>query len=317
MIHDHAILWMFAWLFLVSWLLGCILAGLLSFMPLAKNLGLQRSQIIWTCALPLILPLAVSSGMIIPSIAKAMNWIEDHCLIHFQHHPHFCFEHLPEFLVSVSQSTFTYSGLALVSILFFSCVVRLLSNRTPRIIQRLLNKPRPLLIVNSKQEFAFTAGITKPFIAFSTALKYQLSKHEQRMVVAHEAAHIRNKDILKNTLFELMLSFNLCKKRLRAAWYINTESRADAEVVQRFDPLTFASLLLRLKQRELSRVNATSIAGASFEARIRHLLAPQKNIKSAKYHGLFLCIVALLITILSIHHHTIESIIGWWLSVLP
>ncbi len=276
----------------------------------------QNHKLIWlAAALPLLLPVLVLLALLVISYGKMSGWLDDHCLSHGLHHPHFCLLHFPELSISGWLSAVFISFLCLLSGTIILNVTRLMHHhfQTRGIIQLADNKPL-IIRFNHEHPIAFTMGLIKPKVYLSNAIQRVLSKREQRIVVAHESAHLRNKDTLKLTLMQVLLTFHLFPTPIRKSFHLQMELNADKKVASRFNTLEIANVLIKLTRLNIRPVHSISVAGSQLEQRITALLN-QSSISTV--HSI-LSVVLILITLLipvsvMFNHHAIETIIGWLL----
>ena len=308
------LLWMLLVASLVTWTLGNLLTMAFSRLPPARQIQNERRRLWLLVGLPWLLPLTAFIALSGASLAKALNWIDDHCLQHFRHHPHFCFEHLPDFALSVSQSLpvviATSSLLALLTVRLFNQVKQ---HQSDSLLQKLLPMGSRLKHFEDSRPLAFAMGIRQPAIFISSGLKQWLSKSQQRLVLAHEAAHIRNHDVIKDALFELLLGAHLSRKTLRKRWRLSTEVLADKCVVQRFDALELAEVLIKLERANIGTQQPLSITGGNTQTRIQYLMEPGAGSDSISFEWLLYFLLIALPVLAVIHHHSIETLLGWWL----
>ena len=308
------LLWMLLVVSLVTWALGNFLTMAFSKLPPARQIHRERRRLWLLASLPWLLPFTAIIALSASSLAKALNWIDDHCLQHDRHHPHFCFEHLPDFALSLSQSLpvaiATGSLLILLAMRMFHQVKHYKSGS---LLQKLLPKGARLKHFSDPRPLAFALGIRRPVIFLSSGLKQWLTKRQQRLVLAHEAAHIRNHDGIKNTLFELLLGIHVQRKSLLHRWHVSTEILADSHVSRRFDALELAAVLIKLERAKLTVTQPLSITGGSTQTRIQYLVKQEATPDSFSFEGLLYLLLCTLPVMAAIYHHEIETVLGWWL----
>lgn len=309
------LLWMFLVISLTTWAIGNGAAMLFSALPRAQQVENERRRLWFLAALPWLLPVTAISALTASSVAKVMGWIHDHCLQHVQHHPHFCFEHLPEFALALSQSLpILIATLGFLTLLVIRFAGLAKEYDQVNLLHKLLPHNSQLKFFQDSRPLAFAIGIRRPTIYLSSGLKSFLSKREQRLVVAHEAAHIRNKDSLKNTVFELLLGAHWYRKALRQRWRLSTEVLADKCVTLRYDALDLAAVLLKLERAKIATPHPLSITGGDTQLRVQHLLHQGSRTDSLLLES-FLCALLASVPLMAvINHHGIETVLGWWLS---
>ena len=304
------------WILLVvaaaTWVLSNIL--LVVFSPRLRHRFSEGSRKhLWVMALlPWAMPLLAVFTLLLLALAKSQGWIYHHCETHLAHHPHFCLEHLPNFARHLSSSL---SGMFIVV-----CAVGLLAVRAmpllqlqakSRIFQRLVPGKYLRNTLSDERPLAFTLGGRKPSIFISKGLRNLLTPKEMRIVVSHEVAHIRHKDVSKNLLFELLLSFHVLPHLLRSSWYLTSELRADRCVAQRFGRLDVADLLLKLGRAATKAPFPTAINGGQLSERINALINDNHSCRTPlSFNVIYLFLLAFPIT-LAFSHHGLETLWGW------
>lgn len=311
------------WLFALLWLLGWAFAQTL--LPFAiewlkrssGDLGSRPRRVLLVCALPWLVPLTATAAMALLAVAKHLGWVPDHCLAHTPHHPHFCFEHLPQMLFGHGH------GHALIAGILFTLFALLTLRHGWRLYRQSANLKAltalsegsgPLRLLEDPRSLAFVGGTTRPYIYFSQGLKNQLNRRERRMVFVHEVAHIRHRDLLLNHWVEFLLLAHIkpYARALQTLWVDAIEMRADDKVAQRFGRVTTAELLLRLAQSTQLGPTVTAFGGGNTATRIDRLINhPASSRKTTPvFEGLLgLGLLAVMTTLLT-QHHTLETLIG-------
>lgn len=309
-----ALLWILIVVTSMSWVLANILVA--GFSPLIRQIsfaGIRRH--LWAMAvMPWSVPLLAVITLLILALAKHQGWIHDHCETHLPHHPHFCFEHLPEMAVQLSNSMY---GLCVV--LF--TVLLLIRRWTPLFIlrakshsfQRLVSHRYLVKTLEDERPLAFTLGESRPSIFISRGLRKLLSKKELRIVVSHEVAHARHMDVAKNTLFEVFLSLHAFPSLLRSAWYLSSEVRADQYVAKKFDALEVADVLIKLGRSAINPPFPTSIMGGQLSERIRVLIHADRTCRAPITLWFLYLILLAFPFVLLVGHHSLETLWGWLL----
>lgn len=309
------LLWILTIIALCSWALANLL--ITAFIPLLKSASaVTERRALWRLAiLPWLLPVLATVSLLLLAKAKRWDWIDDHCLEHQASHPHFCLEHLPDMTLQLAHSL---GGLLALLMLFSLFSWRLMQLyplfKQSRTLCKLIHGQYVKNTLHQSQPLAFTLGIHKPLIFISRGLRGLLSRRQLRMVVKHEIAHIRNRDVLKNTLFEMLLGIHLFPQRLRARWYTASEIRADACVSRHFDSLEVADVLIKLHRAGVNSPFPVSVTGAGLPERIRQLLDSDTEQNQAKpaLWLFYLLATAFPIALLA-NHHRLETLWGWLL----
>ncbi len=312
-------LWMLMLLVAAGWLMaGMVTTGLLRLLSSATRAGINRRRLWLLALLPVLLPLSVAAAIALLGTGKSLGWLPDHCLYHAPHHPHFCFEHLPNLLLSYPH--------AFVAVLLLGLLLHLAGRqashqwrqaREVATLRALASGQRRLKVLDHDRVTAFAAGLRRPGIFLSRGLLDRLNKRDQRIVVAHEAAHIRHRDLWLNALFEGLLRLHLpgTAARLRRRWRQALEERADDRVAARFGRTAVAATLLSLAKSTAPPRGATSAGGGDIRTRIERLLQPEPAPSGWWFEGAYWLALAAVGWLVIAGHHRIETLIGFVVGV--
>lgn len=317
MTHWLGFLWLLFLCAVASWLLGALTAVVLSRFATEKfdpTTRLRRALLV--ALTPWLVPITTLAAIIGLAASKPLGLVTDHCVYHGPGHPHLCLGHLPEIPLGVLHLA-TFSGVCAVLLVFLlrhvvrhrQVALRLRSMRTlSRGCGRLrrLDSPRPL---------ALAANPRDPFVLMSRGLLERLSRRERRVVLAHEVAHVRRNDLVRNLVFEILLlaHFRHVADRLRRAWRQAMEERADDGVAARFGSETVARTLVRVIQASrLERTSALSISGADPLRRVERLLQPAPKMPGSLgfevgFAGALVLFAGGIVT----SHHAVETALGF------
>lgn len=304
------------WLGLLLLLLGfgtatMAVEGIVRSMPAAVRTKHMRGiPLVLLTGLPWLALVGLMVGVVAVFAGKHMGLLDDHCLAHGVGHPHLCMSHL-----SLQQTNWLSS--VLLALLVIGFAVRMtqfgVSFRQRHHIQKNLSRlnQRSFLWVESSKLFAFVAGCMNPRVFLSTALKSKLSKRHQRIVVAHEIQHVRNRDPLLMWCIELMLTIFTKRTRsiLRQAWNNQRELRVDHQVAQRFGRTQVAQCLLAMAHSKRTE-KAVHHSHGSLELRITTLI-DGRTFSVAPTMRWLVSSCLLISTLVVIEHHALETIIGW------
>jgi Zn-dependent protease with chaperone function len=302
---------------LASWVLAALGATVLSRWPAVHlSPGLRARRAVLIALLPWLLPLTTVVSVIGQSASKSLGLIADHCLYHGPGHPHLCLEHLP----AISLSHLHLAGAAGALLLVLTLLARYLV-RERRVALRLRSMRSlshgfgRLRVLEYKQSLALAANLRDPFVLMSRGLLDRLTRRGRRIVLAHEIAHLRHNDLLRNYVFEVLLLLHLpwAVGRLRGSWRQALEERADDSVAARFGGDSVAQALVQvIRGSRPGWTPAFSVSGADSLRRIERLLSPDENVNTRSvafevaYVGLLLA-VGLTITT---SHHRVETVLG-------
>lgn len=304
------------------WLLGWTLAQPLVLLGTGwlqrrtGSLHARPRRILLVSALPWLLPATALLAMVALATAKRLGWVHDHCLSHAPGHPHFCFEHLPGMLLGhghghVVVATAMLSAFGLFALRRGDRARRQASERAA--LTALSRGRGPLRVLEDARPVAFAAGGRRPRIYLSRGLLGALSRREQRMVVAHEAAHVRQRDLATGWLMEILLLLHppALADRLRQLWRDAIELRADAHVARRFGRTETAELLVRLARAMQPAPVATGFGGGHLGLRVHSLLGgPRTRRRGAGLEALIAGGLPALLVTVAMHHQGLETRLG-------
>lgn len=311
----------FAWLLFLcavaSWALAALGATALSRWPAAHlRPGRRTRRALWIALLPWLAPLTAVASIVALSASKPLGLIADHCLYHGPGHPHLCLEHLPAIRLTWLHLAGAVGTLLPVLALLARYLVR--EHRTTRHLRSMRSLSHGfgrLRFLEDAQPVALAANPRDPFVLMSRGLLDRLTRRERRIVLAHEIAHLRHKDLLRNYVFDLLLLLHLppAAGRLRNAWRQALEERADDSVAARFGADSVAQALVRaIRGGQPGPVPAFSVSGEDALRRIERLLGPNEDEHhpsvafEASYIGLLLALAATITT----SHHALETVLG-------
>jgi hypothetical protein len=313
------LLWLFVLLGLLGWALAQAVVPLgISWLKHAPGpLQARPRRILLVCALPWLIPFTAILSMAALAAAKSRGWVHDHCVFHAPGHPHFCFEHLPGMLLDQGQGHLLVAGTTLSIFALFLLRHWTGARRQSARIAALtaLSRGKGLLrVLDDVRPMAFATGGRAPHIYLSRGLLDALTPREQRMVVAHEAAHLRQRDLTAGRLLETLLVLHPgpCADRLRELWRDATEVRADEQVARRFGRTETAELLLRLARSMQPAPVATAFGGGHLGLRIHALLqdAPSHRRRTPLFETMVASGLLALMIGAAAHHHTLETLLG-------
>lgn len=276
-----------------------------------------RRRLWLVAALPLVLPAAAITGLVLLAAAKQLGWLPDHCPLHGSAgHPHFCFVHPPELALSHAHQLFALAVMAAAVLLPAGPLVRArLQQHRVRRLNRMAARKGALRILDVDDAQAFAAGLYRPRVFLSRGLLKRLSARERRIVLAHEVAHIRHRDLGGQLWFECLLRFHQpgCARTLRRHWRRNQEQAADDRAAARFGALEVAATLVKLARQPAAPASAgISALGDDPAARIERLLQPgAARAAGAGFELGYGLAAAGVITIMVSAHHSLETLLGY------
>lgn len=195
-----------------------------------RRLGLlvERRAATFAAVVPIVLASAAVTALIVQSIVGP-----DHCEVH-GHHAHLCLVHgavwLDRAWVMVALASI---GAVVAARSVFLAMNLVRSYRSVAVLRAVSVANGPIRLVESQRAFCFVAGLVHPAIYVSTRVWSYLSPDERVALIAHEAAHVRQRDLHRRVLVEafLALAAPLVGQILRTAWLSATERLCDARAV--------------------------------------------------------------------------------------
>jgi len=299
--------------------LGAIAAGpastALLFGTLAPRTRCRRAELL--ALLPLAGAVLGVTALLLPALLKLSGLIDDHCLEHGLHHPHFCFRHLPTFAPGVLSA-----ALVLLATLPFArlvgCVLTGISDaRVLTGIERMAGS-QTVIRTELAVPCAYLFGLRRPRIVLSAGLIDVLTSSERRAVVRHEIAHARSGDPARRLALELLLTlhFGTVRNRLRHCWQQAAEERADDAVARQGQGLELAAALVKLLRQpctcSLIEISALAADAGDVERRVRRLVEGGRDMPGSVWCERLLPLAGLLgLAVLAGTHHSLETLLGW------
>lgn len=270
---------------------------------------------------PSILALATFSAALLPPLASLFVPALDHCLEHDDHHFHLCFRHIPLALTSGFAQGIALGAVALGSIALVRFSMR--ARRRAGAWRSLLLTSRHdaalgAHIVALTTPIAFTAGLWRPRVFVSQALIRDADPETLAIVLAHEHAHARRRDVLVAAVaaWGLRLFGRRTRARLQAELALSAERAAD-ECAARAngDRLAVAAAIIHVAQHAAA-APPLGIARANFgaghiDARVAALMAPPSAVTGrALALGVLGATTLGMLVAAGPLHHLIESLVG-------
>ena len=168
----------------------------------------------------------------------------------------------------------------------------------------LLLKHRKIIIRYSNEKISpFSSGLFFPKIVLPAWFD-ELDEEEKRMILTHEAIHIKRLDVFSQTLVNFMCCvnwFNPLVWVLRRTFIRQVEMSCDVKVVNRLDSTSkrkYAELLLRSIENHHPRLQRTSLGQSDIIQRIKNLANKKQMNRYSPMYGyiLALVIVVMLVT---------------------
>ncbi|MEX2500348.1 MAG: M56 family metallopeptidase [Wenzhouxiangellaceae bacterium] len=258
------------------------------------------------------------TALLLPALLKLAGLIDDHCLTHGLHHPHFCLRHLPTIAPGPVMTIVLLSGAIPVFGLIRVAFAGVREARLLAGIKRMAWSTHSVIRTELDAPRAFLFGLRRPRIVLSAGLLRLLTPAERRAVVRHEIAHARAGDPARRFILGFLLAVHLpqSRKRLQRHWNQAAEERADDCVADRGQGLELASALVRvLRTRHAAPMPAAhplAIDSADVARRIRRLVDEARDIHvSPRLEYVFAAAVLFVVVTIASGHHTTETITGW------
>lgn len=277
----------------------------------------QRARrLLLIAALPVLLPLVVVCAAAGIAAAKASGWIDDHCIGHGPGHPHLCFVHLPTLALSPLAWWPQFMFTAVVCGQLARAAIPELRSASEITALRALSTRRGCLrVVPAARSLAVAHGLLRPGMLVTRGVLDTLSVHERRILIAHEAAHLRHGDPRRSLLLLALSAVHLPNGRraLRQAWRPALEHAADDAASRRFGAEDVATTLARVARS--GRTNSSmlpAVAGTDPVQRAWRLLGagPAETAGTPVFEtgcGLTLLFCAICV---AVAHHTLETLLG-------
>ncbi|MEE4381983.1 MAG: M48 family metalloprotease [Pseudomonadales bacterium] len=312
------LVWFASLLALIAWMVSAL------FTPLVLN-GIERAgaeprlrgrRVLVVAALPLLAAMGVGGSMLMVIVGKAAGWIDDHCLEHGPGHPHLCLHHLPA--LALNPGLWLPQAAALIALLIgqLRAVGQEVSvGRALASVSALSRRRGVLRIAEFARPLAVAHGLRRPVVLLSRGLLSGLDARQRRIVLAHEAAHLRAGHPRWSLLLLLLSVFHLPKARhaLAEAWSAAREHVADDEVARRFGAQDVAETLARVARfRPVDSSVAVSVAGHDPLARAWRLIEPRSFDDGGGqwFEAGVACAGSALAASILIGHHAMETLLG-------
>ncbi len=176
---------------------------------------------------------------------------------------------------------------------------------------------RDTIVLESQTPAAFAAGLVHSKCYITTGLIEQVSETELDIIIAHERAHIRHRDVQKKLLFTLFASLypKPVARRLNRLFSVAMEQLADAHVCQSHCAFDIAETLLKAAraQQVSTRTNSllvNYVSADDVDIRVRALIAPQTFRSLPWAYCLLLMVLITLLSSVAVDalHHLMEAL---------
>lgn len=311
------LLWLVFMLIVASWGLSVLIVTPLTHVVVSRvgDPARRGGRALWTASIPWLVPLTVGAAVLATAGSKALGWIADHCPHHGLGHPHLCFSHLPTVDLGSMHGALAGAVVAPVAL----SLARLLraeyhATRELSILKGLAVGHGRLRVVPASVPIALAGGLFEPLVLLSRGLLQRLPAGERRIVLAHEAAHLRHGDARRNFCFELLLLLHLptARRALRLAWLRALEERADDAVARRFGAERVVETLLHVARLRLQpSVSGFSVAGMDLTHRVRRLLDGDRcHGAGVSFEVGYALVLSAVFAAAVLDHHALETLLG-------
>ena len=262
------------------------------------------------------LPLFGSALVLAACFLPSLGVTADHCLHHGLHHPHLCLRHLPH--VAPTLGALAMAGFIIVRAthgLGRAALGLLRSMSTARTLSEAAAPSTDgIRVLPATRPEAFVLGLLRLALFASRGL-FSMSDDVQGVVLAHERAHMKRRDPLRQLTATAVLGFHLpgiadtLRRRLRAA----AEMAADAQAADTCrDGLRVADVLVQLSRaRRAHPAPGVGFVG-DLEVRVRRLMAPRGHdvLGPPALGGMVVASVLSAVVLAEPIHHAVETFLG-------
>lgn len=227
---------------------------------------------------------------LLPSWTDSHEIATEHCSSHTNGIAHLCwFDPIVHF-----SSAIWVAGISLLAaaVLFnvYKGIQLLVKHWRFQTTLRLVGQPAPhsgVFRIASEHFFVFSCGLFTPYAFMSSRLMEQLSAKQLDVVLAHEQAHCRRRDVLRRLLLSLaaLFHFPVMRRHLLADLALAQEQICDAAAVQKVgDRLFVAETIVNLARKLNMQIPEQDIGviafnGSHIDIRIQQLLEPPRPVK--------------------------------------
>ncbi len=184
---------------------------------IAKVAPARRARLLFIIVLlPAVLALVFIGLGFSPSLLTLLGFPQEHCIIHCLlnsgDHIHLCLLTPPDFIYSPSILTLFFALLMLALFNLYKILKEVINSRVLLSQFRCMSKTvdnKKYRCIDSNGMLAFSMGLFRPEVFISNGLKKQLTKEELTLVLAHECAHARRKDLLRILIMKYLSIFFL------------------------------------------------------------------------------------------------------------
>jgi Zn-dependent protease with chaperone function len=317
------LLWLVTLIALAAWAVAALSAPLLVHLAAGAAPRRRADRLLLVAATPWLAPLAVTAATLGIALAKSAGWIEDHCLGHGPGHPHLCLTHLP--MLGLTPAAWAPQALVVGFAAVHLLRTGLRERRAAAEVTALaaLSEPRGRLrVAAAARPLAVAHGLLRPGILVTRGLLDALSARQRRILVAHEAAHLRGGDPRRAFALALLTALHLPagRRRLCRAWAEAVEQAADDLTARRFGADAVAATIARVaRSARTESMIAPAMAGADPVARAWRLLARDPGAPAPATAPVYELVLAAVVVgaglTVALAHHGVETLLGLLLGI--
>lgn len=291
---------------------------------LARSAPARRGRwILALVALPVVAAVGLTALCFVPKALDLLVPVGDHCLHHGNEHPHFCLEHLSPHSGALAGWILLAAAAAWAASRMAGFLARSVPSwRAGRQLARAaaFDAQRGVWLLPCELPLALTTGVRRPRAMVSAGLLRSLAPELAEVVVEHERAHARRRDVLRGLVAGLLSLAHLpgTRRMLLADLALAAEQACDEEAGARLgDRLRVAQALLAVERllheaRRPVGLSGVSFGGSAVPPRVASLLAeaPADRAGARGRGWLPLAAVVLLGLLADPLHHWTETILG-------
>jgi Zn-dependent protease with chaperone function len=238
---------------------------------------------------PALIGLLLAFAGLLPSWTDSHKIATEHCASHTNGIAHLCWF---DPIVHLSDALWLGGSSLLAMVTLFNVYkgIKLLArHRHFQATLRLIGQPdhkAGVFRIASEHVFVFSCGLFMPCAFISSRLMEQLSAKQLDVVLAHEQAHCRRRDVLRRLLLNLaaLFHFPTLRRHLLADLALAQEQICDEAAAQKVgDRLFVAETIVNLARQLNTRIPEQDIGviafnGSHIDVRIQQLLEPPKPV---------------------------------------
>ncbi len=281
----------------------------------------QRSNIllVWLLA-PAFIGLLFTLLCFMPSFFSLLGVVQDHCNVH-DDHLHFCLIHPPlpvDNMISWALIIILGGVVVIFAGIYTLDLVRAYHFHKSLMMTSRYHDEHDIHVVECSRLLAISVGVYRMRVFISKRLMQILTSKQLDVVLAHEQAHSRRKDVLRH-LVGRTLSFAhipCLRRHLLADMDLACEQACDEVAANRIDDRLYVAdtivFIERLFSKQQLPFTALSITGSNINQRVESLLLePAAYVPAYRAYVLIgaILLIASFASVDGLHHQT-ESIFG-------